>query len=174
MLFHLNSNSILCFSLLCNKPFKLGCKTIAILFCSWIFVWLGQVWMVCLCSRMSGSSSEKVPKNGRWFESLSVGIMWWFLHPQVWWLEWVIQRLGLLLGCQSMASSCGSGLMVRQLDLRGSIWKESTVWEWGRSFKISSKLGSEITQWHLHDIVFITSESQKLAWVSGRAIKIFL
>ena len=39
MLFHLNSNSILFFLLLCNKPRKLGYKTIAILSCSWIFVW---------------------------------------------------------------------------------------------------------------------------------------
>lgn len=39
-------------------------------------------------------------------------------------------------------------LTVQQLDLRGSIWKESALWEWGRSFKISSTLGLEIIQWH--------------------------
>ena len=120
----------------------------------------------CLCSRASGFSSGNV-QDWDWFEWLSVGS--WLLHSvfSVWWLGRVMRRLGWTVTrvpTHSLFMWLWS-LTVWQLDLRGSIWRQSVPWDWGRSFKASSQLGSEIMEWHLHYILLITNESQKLAWV---------
>lgn len=61
----------------------------------------------CLCVQNFWVLMWQCSKAWEWFEWLSVGS--WLLHSHVWWLGWVIRRLGLPPECLHMASSCVLG-----------------------------------------------------------------
>lgn len=123
--FYLNSNSILSLFHCCitNHP-KLGCKTTATYYVHEFYVSRIQRGQVSLLQNVWVLIWE-CSKDWEWFGWLSVGS--WLLHSHVWWLGWVIRRLGLLPECLHMASSCGLGCS----QCGSWIWEEAS---WVRVF----------------------------------------